>query len=343
MSTSAVTVRTSPSRSQRWVGAAAISVVALGLAGCAGASSSSGAMSSDPLAAASASAVAPEAAGAGAPAADSAVKAADALAAPLSTTSDRSIVVRADTTVRVDDVNAATAKLGTIAAGHHATIATQATTNGTTPVPIDTQSSDGGKTVCGQGGCTSGYASSVTTLRLDNSGVDALLHDVAGLGAVEASSRTSDDVTAEVADVAARVANARASLARVRALMTRATSVAEVVALEGELSKREADLEALEARQRTLADQSAQATVTVTLLSTAAPVTTVDETGFLAGLRQGWNAFTSAMVAGLTVLGALVPFLVVLIPLALLARWWWRRRRPAAVTERAGPEGPATA
>jgi len=341
MSTSAVTVRTSPCRAPRWVGAAAVAAVALGLAGCAGASSSSGAMSSDPLAAASASAAAPEAGGS--VDATGVTSAADAYSAPLSATGDRSIVVRADTTVRVDDVNAATAKLGTIAVGHHATIATQATTNGTTPVPIDTQSSDGGKTVCGQSGCTSGYASSVTTLRLDNSGVDALLHDVAGLGAVEASSRTSDDVTAEVADVAARVSNARASLARVRALMTRATNVAEVVALEGELSKREADLEALEARQRTLADQSAQATVTVTLLSTAAPVTTVDGTGFLAGLRQGWNAFTSAMVAGLTVLGALVPFLVVLIPLALLARWYWRRRRPVPTSTLAGPEGPAPA
>jgi hypothetical protein len=339
MSPSAVTVGSSPARAPRWAGAVAVAAAALALAGCAGASSTSGAVSA---------AAVPVAAGTASDAAGSvdstgATSAADAYSAPLSTTGDRSIVVRADTTVRVDDVDAATAKLGTIAAGRRATIATQATTNGTTPVPIDTQSADGGKTVCAQGGCTTGYASSVTTLRLDNGVVDALLHDIAGLGTVEASSRTSDDVTAEVADVAARVSNARASLARVRALMTKAVNVAEVVALEGELSKREADLEALEARQRTLADQSAQATVTVTLLSTAAPVTTAEESGFLAGLRQGWTAFTSAMVAALTVLGALVPFLVVLAPLALLARWWWRRRRPSATPTLAGPEGPAAA
>ena len=154
------------------------------------------------------------------------------------------------------------------------------------------------------------------------------------MGTVEASARTSDDVTADVADVAARVANARASLARVRALMDRATTVGDVVALEGEMSKRQSDLEALEARQRTLADQSAQATVTVTLLSTDAPAPVSEsDTGFLAGLRTGWNAFTSALTASLTLIGAAVPFLVVLIPLALIARWGLRRSRRAATEQ----------
>ena len=259
----------------------------------------------------------------------------DGNAAPLTVTADRSIVIHADTTVRVTDVNAATTRLTTIAAEHRATIATQATSNGVTPVPIDQAAgSDGLTKACASVGCPSGYASSVTTLRVANSGVDALLNDVAAMGTVEASARTSDDVTADVADVAARVANARASLARVRALMDRATTVGDVVALEGEMSKRQGDLEALEARQRTLADQSAQATVSVTLLSTDAPAPVSEsDTGFLAGLRTGWNAFTSALTASLTLIGAAVPFLVVLIPLALIARWGLRRSRRAATEQ----------
>jgi hypothetical protein len=98
------------------------------------------------------------------------------------------------------------------------------------------------------------------------------------------------------------------------------------VALEGELSKREADLEALQARQRTLADQTAQATVTVTLVGSDAPVVVPASTGFVAGLRSGWDAFAGALVVALTVVGAVLPFAVVLVPAALLVRWWVRRR-----------------
>ena len=327
-STSSDLIRSSTSV-PRWVLVGAAAAAVLSLAGCSGSSSSGAAMSEAPGAAAP-----PVAAGtaAGDAASTTGDKAATGVLGSALTGTDRSIVVRADSTVRVDDVDSATARLTTLAVGHRATIASQATTDGTAPVPIDPQSSDSGKSVCGTNGCTTGYATSVTTLRLDNAAVDGLLRDVAALGTVEATSRTSDDVTAEVADVAARVSNARASLARVRALMSRATSVSEVVALEGELSKREGDLEALEARQRTLADQSAQATVTVTLLSKQAPAAApVDQTGFLAGLRQGWSAFTAALVAGLTVLGALVPFLVVVVPVVALV-WFWRRRRPSTAT-----------
>jgi hypothetical protein len=111
--------------------------------------------------------------------------------------------------------------------------------------------------------------------------------------------------------------------------MSRATTIGDVVALEAELSRRQGDLEALEARQRTLADQSAQATVTVRLVDEGAPVVADTGTGFVAGLRAGWGAFTVAAVAGLTVLGALVPFLAVGGAVALLAWWLVRRRRPS--------------
>jgi hypothetical protein len=111
-----------------------------------------------------------------------------------------------------------------------------------------------------------------------------------------------------VADVDARLRSAEASLARVRALLTRAESIADVVALEGELARRQADLEALQARQRVLDDQTAQATVTVALVERDATIPGDEDSGFLAGLSAGWDAFASATVVGLTVLGAVLPF-----------------------------------
>jgi Domain of unknown function (DUF4349) len=309
-----------------------VTVGALALVGC---SSSAGTSSAGASASSSAKGAVAAVAGstqpfdgASAPAAADG-SATEALGSSLVLTTDRSIVVRADLSVRVDDVGASTARLGALASAHRATIASQATSDGIAPVPVEANA-DGSTQPCAPNGCPSGYASSTTTLRVANADVDALLRDVRTLGTVESSSRTTDDVTADVADVGARVSTARASLDRVRALMARASTLGEVVALEGELSKRQADLEALEARQRALADQSAQATVTVTLLSSSAPVpATESSTGFLAGLQRGWQAFTVALTVALTVLGAVVPFALVLVPVLLVVWVLLRRRREA--------------
>jgi hypothetical protein len=253
------------------------------------------------------------------------------LGAPLATSATRSVVVTANLAVQVADVATGTRDLGSVATAHAATIASQSTSAGGGAQPVYPTGSDGSGT-CPSTGCPTSYASSTTTLRVDNDKADALIADLAKLGTVLSSTRTSDDITAQVADVDARVRNAQASLGRVRSLMAKATSVGDVVTLEGELSRREADLEALQARQRTFADQSAQATVTVQLLSADAPTTVDHGTGFVAGLQTGWDAFTSAMVGALTVLGALLPFLLVLVPVGLLVRWWVRRRTPKGPT-----------
>ena len=314
--------------------AAAAAVVGLSLvvAGCSSGSSSGGSAADSRSMGAVPGAAAPTADGGTASGVgkESASDGTGTLGAPLAT-GDRSIVVRADVAVRVTDVSRSTTDLASVALAHRATIASQSVSTGVDPTPVPYPTASDGTPACPSTGCPTSYASSTTTLRVDNSEVDALLADVAKLGTVESSTRTSDDVTADVADIDARVRNAQASLARIRALMSRATSIGDVVALEGELSKRQADLEALEARQRALADQTAQATVTVRLLGAEAPVAQSGSSGFLAGLRSGWDAFTSLVSGTLTVAGALVPFLILLVPVGLVV-WAVRRRRHAPAT-----------
>jgi hypothetical protein len=256
--------------------------------------------------------------------------------APGSVALDRSIVVVASTTVRVDDVASATDRLSTLVAGAGGRIEAQQVARGG-GAPLDTPCIGDVEGVGGVG-CVppvTGYAASTTTVRLDNTEVDAFLRATAALGTVESGSRSSTDVSAEVADVDARVSSAEASLARVRALLARAETIADIVALEGELARRQADLEALQARQRVLADQTAQATVTVALVERDAVLTEEPSTGFLAGLRAGWDAFAAATVGGLTVLGAVLPFAVLA---ALIAFLVWlvvrrsRRHTPAPTT-----------
>ena len=50
-----------------------------------------------------------------------------------------------------------------------------------------------------------------------------------------------------------------------RACSPKATSISEIVSVEGELTRREADLESLLAKQKSLAGQTQLATITLTL------------------------------------------------------------------------------
>src|SRR5690606_25249238 len=90
------------------------------------------------------------------------------------------------------------------------------------------------------------------------------------LGTKISLSQEAEDVTGEVADVDARVRSAKATLESFRKLLGRADSVGEVIQVEQEIARREADLEALQARQNSLKHRTRYATVTVTLVAKAA-------------------------------------------------------------------------
>ena len=110
----------------------------------------------------------------------------------------------------------------------------------------------------------------------------------------------------------------QASVERVRALMTQATRLADIVTLEAELSRRQADLEATQTQLAALDDAVSMAPVEVRLSTDEKVLEEADDdTGFLAGLSAGWTAFTGSVTVLLTVLGAVLPFAVVL---ALVAR-----------------------
>lgn len=218
------------------------------------------------------------------------------------------VVVVGSVTLRATDVPAATRAVTRLADTYGGRVDDQSTT-----APV---------TSGGPG------ATSVTTVRIPPDRVGAFVDELAGIGTLAGSDISRSDASAEVADVSSRVANARASVARVRALLDRATKLSDIVMLESEMSKRQSDLEALEARQRVLADQTSLATLTVSIVAQDAIVApTEPETGFLAGLRSGWAAFTTAAVASLTVLGVLTPFLLLALVLAAAALALLRRRR----------------
>ena len=175
------------------------------------------------------------------------------------------------------------------------------------------------------------------TLSVPATKLDMVMGELTRLGTVIRSESSSAEVGKQIVDTQSRLKTMRASVDRVRALMTKATDLTQVVMLEAEVSRRQADLEALEAQLAALENSVARSPVQISLTTEsnviAAPKAAAD-TGFLAGLTGGWEAFTASVRVVLTIVGALVPFVAA--GALLGAPLWlvWRRRRhgPAAAT-----------
>ncbi len=190
-------------------------------------------------------------------------------------------------------------------------------------------------------------ASMTVTLRVPADQYDSVLDRVSALGEVNSRTESSQDVTTEIVDVNSRVETMTASVARVRALLAGATEISDVIAIEGELAAREANLESLKQQQAYLTGQVALSTVTVNLNAvTDGPTTTEDESqnGFLAGLAAGWSALLDFLAWLGAAIGALLPFLPLFVAAGVLVWWLVRRARRNARAARAArgtaPTGP---
>lgn len=163
---------------------------------------------------------------------------------------------------------------------------------------------------------------------------------------LEASSTTSEDVTSQVVDTDVRIRVQRQSIARIEQLLDRAGSIRDIVAVERQLTDREARLNSLLRQQAYLADQTSMSTITVHLQRhpSEEPEEEDGDDGFLAGLSAGWEALGTVAVGLATVAGAVLPFAVLALVLGLpgwlLLRGAVRRRRTPG-TVAAQPAAPA--
>lgn len=162
------------------------------------------------------------------------------------------------------------------------------------------------------------------------------------LGRTQRSTTRSDDVTTEVIDVDERVETLQNSLDRLQSYQAEAKDIEDLLRFEQQITQREAELQSLKAQQSYLADQTSMSTITLTMSTPreiVGPPDALDDAGFLAGLRSGWNALTGAVIVLLTVVGAVIPFAGVLalvgLPVWLLVR---RLVRGRGATPPAPPE-----
>ena len=294
----------------RWLGAAGLALALAGvLAGCSGSSQGSGAAGAVSAPGSGGTAASDKAAAAGPDAAAAPGAANGSTAQSTVAIALRPALIRtAELTVVVDDVPAEAAAAGAAARA-------------------------AGGAVAGDDRSGSGPDAHATlVLKVPPEKMDAMLDQLGRLGHEQSRSSSTQDVTQDVADVDARVASMQASIARVRAILSRAERIGDVVSVEGELSRRTTELESLQARQRALAGQVHYATITLLVEAdrAAAPAAPADRGGFAGGLRDGWHAFTAALGWVLTAVGALLPFLLLAVPVAVAWAALRRRRLTAA-------------
>ncbi len=190
-----------------------------------------------------------------------------------------------------------------------------------------------------------GYVSAVNgggttvsiTLRVPVDGFSNVMDALAGIAPIASRQISTQDVTAKMADVGRRVATMKASVAQGRALLSKAVKIGDVIAIEGEVNQREADLESLESRQAALAGQAALSTITVVVRGSVTgvkkavvppkPAPPAARSGFIGGLANGWDAVRHIGHAVLTVVGTLIPFLPIFAVVAIGFLFWYRRIR----------------
>ncbi|WP_314175685.1 DUF4349 domain-containing protein [Streptomyces winkii] len=146
-----------------------------------------------------------------------------------------------------------------------------------------------------------------------------VLKELSGSGKLIERKVSADDVTDKVVDVESRIASQKSSVKRVRELMDKATELSDIVSLEGQLSTRQAALEALQAQQASLKDRTTLATITLVLSETEVEKEKDDGPGFADALDGGWTAFVTTMRWIAVAIGAALPFLAAL---ALLTVAW---------------------
>ncbi|MFB8399415.1 DUF4349 domain-containing protein [Streptomyces yangpuensis] len=175
-----------------------------------------------------------------------------------------------------------------------------------------------------------GRMTSTVTLRVPGERYDSVLAAMEGSGKLLHRKVDAQDVTEKVADIGSRVSSQQASVARVREMMGKASALSEVVMLEGELSRRQSDLESLLAQQTALKDQTSMGTITLEVSEPAPAEEKEKEPTFLGALSGGWEVFTKILRYLMVAVGALLPFLLTASVVALLVRAYrrWRPARP---------------
>ena len=151
------------------------------------------------------------------------------------------------------------------------------------------------------------------TFRVPAAQLDTLLAAFRAEGKLLGESISSYEVTMQLIDLEARLKSLRASESAYLDLLKRASTVADVLAVQAQLTSVRADIESYDAQRAALADQVAMSTITVQLTTPASPVADATKNFDLG--REIGAAFANLISVGRSGIVLLLNTVVVLVPI----------------------------
>jgi hypothetical protein len=163
------------------------------------------------------------------------------------------------------------------------------------------------------------YTTASITFRIPSAKWDDTLSALHELGSKILSEETnSTDVTAQVIDLDARLDNLKRTEAALQAIMNKALLMADVLAVQNQLTQTQGQIEQLTAQRDHLTNQAAMSTLTVTFQLPSKTVTTLATQDWtLSGQIDQAGAALVRVGQGLATIG--VWFLVVVLPIGFAA------------------------
>jgi hypothetical protein len=301
----------------------AVAVLLVALVGCASSSKSttSGEKAATPAttAAAAATSAAPASAGlADQEATDFSKSAATTVvpnpgATPVPAGVERKIATVSTVDIQVKEVGDATVKITAFIEGAGGYVSAQQTSLGDNPT-------------------------STISAKIPPSQLSGLLNSIGGVGKVVARGQQADDVTAQYVDLEGRIVSQRISVDRMRELYAKATTVEELAKAEGELARRESELESMLGQKRVLDARVDLATLTISIHPEPITTATTAAGTSISKVKPG-DAFGKSMNAMGRFFAALLVVFVVLAPWLLVAAlvltpliWMVRRQASTRAT-----------
>jgi hypothetical protein len=158
------------------------------------------------------------------------------------------------------------------------------------------------------------------TLRVPSGRFDDAMSELRALGVVKGESMSGQVVTQEFIDLEARLTTWRSQEAVLLSLMEEATTVDATLRIQRELQEVQFRIEQIQGQLRVLEDQTALATIHVTMREPGVPIALEEPASTRPSLAEAWERAVDGLleVAYVTIVG-----LGYLIPLTLLALLAW--------------------
>lgn len=194
---------------------------------------------------------------------------------------------------------------------------------------------------------TDRYPNATLTIRVPAEKHDDFIAQLKEQGEVADLSTEATDVSLEKVDLESRIESLTSSLTSLRAMLEKATTVEDMLAIEREISDREAELRSLKAQHEELSGRISMSTVELRIEQAEPnPNSDSDESGderplFIGGLADGWNDLVAAAGALVNGLGYMFPGLA--LSALILAGLWFGIVRPRIRRHREQEAGDAAA